>query len=332
VIAPIESPSASSRGDRGRFRSSLRRRTYFNNPLIEESLTHLPAALEHPTRARFRDYLVRRLHYNSENTRKRFAEYISERFSIDGAMNLDLARAIKRFNGSQAARAILYFELLRSVPLLLEIAASWLAELPETGGTRAGLLAFLEPRLGGRSADKVAQAATQAFKRCGKLISPKLSLYQPVWAPPPLEAFCYILARLHAEPTMVRVDLFAGQPIIRAMLWPRPCIEGLLRQAQEAGHISKISRLDQYHQFTLRGTGAQRLNLLLGMIAPKISPMPKARKQMVLFPEIKTAGGTTPTTPAEEKEGKGAKAAQKGRTRAVHAPASAAAGRKRRTR
>ena len=61
------------------------------------------------------------------------------------------------------------------------------------------------------------------------------------------------------ERTMVRVDIFAGMPLIRAMLWPEAVLDGLLRQAEEAGHISKISRLDQYHQFTLAASGDVRM-------------------------------------------------------------------------
>jgi hypothetical protein len=48
------------------------------------------------------------------------------------------------------------------------------------------------------------------------------------------------------------------------VLWPQPAIEGLLKQAEQLGHISKISQLDQYHQFTLAGTGQERLALLFG--------------------------------------------------------------------
>ena len=72
---------------------------------------------------------------------------------------------------------------------------------------------------------------------------------------------------------MVRVDLFSGLPIHRAMLWPSSSIEDLLREAERAGHISKISRLDQYHQFTLAGSGRDRLKLLLPNLPnPSLQP------------------------------------------------------------
>ncbi len=64
---------------------------------------------------------------------------------------------------------------------------------------------------------------------------------------------------------MVRVDLFAGLPILRAMLWPQPALERLLAQAEAAGHLSKISELGQYHQFTLAGSGTERMQLRMDM-------------------------------------------------------------------
>lgn len=252
--------------------SSRARRTYFSNPLIEESLQYLGAAVDHPTSVAFREYLANHLHHNSQKTRARYAEYISQRFSYDGVMNSGLARAIRKFGDSRVSREILYFELLRSTPLLQEIASLWLAELPSGGVPRAELLAFLDARLGGRSAKRVAKEAVAAFRRCNKLTSPKPAIYVPVWAEPPIEAFCYVLASLYPEPAMTKVDLFAGLPILRAMLWPQPAIEGLLKQAEQAGHVSKISELDQYHQFTLAGTGRERLSLLLGDDTAPVSP------------------------------------------------------------
>jgi hypothetical protein len=272
--------------------SQRHRRTYFNNPLVEESLRYLPAAVDHPTSVEFRAYLAENLHHSSAQTRKRFAEYIAQRFSQDGQMNLFLARALARFGDSRTGREILYFELLQSAPVLHDIASLWLAEQPETGAPRSSLLTFLEKRLGGRSADQVAGAAVAAFRRCRKLTSPKPAVYVPVWSEPPLEAFLYILARLYPERTMVRFDIFAGQPLVRALLWPRPCLAPLIEKARLAGHISKVSELDQYHQFTLADTGSARLGWLFGDPRPE---MLAAREATVPY----GTPGPTKGTPAK---------------------------------
>jgi hypothetical protein len=239
------------------------RRTYFNNPLITETLAHLPAAVEHPTTAAFKAYLVDHLHQSSRNTRQRFAEYIAERYAKDGVMNRILARAIARFGPARAGREILCFELLRSAPLFQDASSLWLAEQPLAGAPRARLLEFLEPRLHGRSVDTVGKALVQAWRELGKLQSPKLAVYVPVWSAPPVEAFLYVLAALFPERAMVRVDVLAGLPILRALLWPRTCLEPLLQEALRLGHVSKISELDQYHQFTLADSGEARLESLL---------------------------------------------------------------------
>jgi hypothetical protein len=243
--------------------SQPERRTYFNNPLIEETLKHLPAAVAHPSTTEFRAYLTEHLHYSGKSTRERFAQYIAQRFSTNGLVNLDLARAIATFGSGRVGREILCFEMLRAVPLFQESSSLWLAEQPPEGAPRQKLLEFLEPRLQGRSTDKVAQALAQAWRELGKMRSPKPALYVPVWAEPPVEAFLYALAALFPERAMVRVDAFSGLPTLRAMLWPRACLEPLLQEAHRLGHVSKISELDQYHQFTLADSGAVRMGWLL---------------------------------------------------------------------
>jgi hypothetical protein len=271
--------------------------TYFNNPLIEETFTHLPAALNHPQVSDFHAYLVENLHQNSLITRRRMARYIVNRFSSNGFMNNHLAKAMQKYGDSQIGREILYFEYLQSIPILREIAVQWLTELPEQGGNRENLNHFLESRLGGRCIREVAKGAVQTFKKLGKMGSPKLAHYYPIWSAPPLEAFLYILARLYPERAMVRVELFMNDNIVRAMLWPQSGITDLLKDAEAAGHISKISRLDQYHQFTLAGTGDVRMKALLE-VTPKAEPgedkaigksksgkrVPRQKKQLSLFP------------------------------------------------
>lgn len=259
--------------------SNRAKRTYFNHPLVMESLQGLPLALQYPKAVEFREQVADVLPQNSLKGRRRIAAYLVQRFSDGERMNLDLAGAITRFGDSRNGREILYFELLRALPLFLEIASLWLAELPEPGVPRAHLMSFLEPRLPGRSVEKVTKDSLTTLKQCGKVTSPKAAWFQAVWSPPPIEAFLYLLARMFPERTMVRVDLFAGTPLVRAMLWPEASLEGLLRQAEVAGHISKISRLDQYHQFTLAASGDERMRMLL----PDIGTATREQSQLGLF-------------------------------------------------
>lgn len=249
------------------------RRTYFNHPLVVETLQCLPAALQHPAAEDFRQYVVEHVPQNSLKGRQRIAGYLMQRFAPNSELNFPLAAAVARFGDSRIGREILFFELLQVYPVLQEIAIHWVAELPPEGGSRAGLRQFLEPKLPGRSTEKVAKDSMTTMHQCGKVARPKVGWYRAVWAAPPTEVFLYVLARLFPEATMVRVDLFSGLPIHRAMLWPSSSIEDLLREAERAGHISKISRLDQYHQFTLAGSGKDRLRLLLpNLPRPSVQP------------------------------------------------------------
>lgn len=298
--------------------SQRSRRTYFNNPLVEESLRYLPDALAHATSVAFRTHLVRVLPQSSVQTRQRLAEYISQRFSHDGRMNLELAAALGKFGESRAGREILYFELLRASPVLQEIASLWLAEQPAEGTTRKSLLAFLERRLGGRNADQVATAAIATFRRCRKISSPKPAVYVPVWAEPPLEAFLYVLARLYPERAMVRVDHLTAQPNVRALLWPRPSLAPLLEEARLAGHVSKISELDQYHQFTLAEPAAERMSRLVGYPPIAAPGTLVAREPPATYG--KSTGDPTAAAPMRQRKAKAKKQpTKKGASKRGHA-------------
>lgn len=242
---------------------SRKRRTYFNHPLVGESLQFLPEAVDHTTTAGFSEHVAPLMPFNSVNTRRRNAQYIAHRYSAGGSMNLDLARALRRFGAGRVGHEILYFEMLCAEPVLLDTAAQWLAEVPPDGATREQLVRFLEPRLAGRSVETIAKRAVTAFRYCGKLSSPRLAVYVPVWTDPPLETFLYALARLFPEETVVPVETLVASPVVRSMLWRRPALDELLQAAWRQGHLSKVSRLDQLYQFSLEGSGAQRLAKLV---------------------------------------------------------------------
>jgi len=259
-------------------------RTYFNHPLVDESLQCLPAALTHRTAEEFRSYVIEHVPQNSLMGRRRIAGYLLQRFSRNGQLNLPLAAAIARFGDSRISREILLFELLQVYPVLAEIATHWLAELPETGGSRDSLKEFLAARIPGRSTEKVAKDALTTLTQCGKVSRLKVGWYTAVWSRPPIEAFLYVLAALYPKPAVVPVAVFAGQPILRALLWPPSCIEELLSEAEHAGHISKISQLDQYHQFTVTCSGRERMERLFPSVL-------RAAEQGTLFnlrPELET--------------------------------------------
>jgi hypothetical protein len=238
---------------------------------VEESLQHLPAAVDCVSSKAFREYLVEHLHQNGLATRRREALRLSKRFSENGVINQDLARSLKIFGDTRCGREIVYYEYLRAIPLLQEVAVRWLAPLTGSGGTRQSLLDFLKPLLGSRGLERVAKHTVQTFRLFGKLRIVRPSAYIPIWSEPPLQSFLYMLAQHFPDRAMVRVESFTGENIVRAMLWPAACISEMLKAAERSGHISKISHLDQYHQFTLAGTGQERMHLLLWQPPSKLN-------------------------------------------------------------
>ena len=240
------------------------RRTYISNLLVNESLQHLPVAVDHPTTEAFKGYLREHLHFNSANTRLRYAEHIAQRYSHEGKVNLALARFLKFCADDRSRREALWFETIRAIPLLKELCTAWLAKTPESGATREELLAFLQPRVGNRKPEKIAKEAITALKKFGHLKSPKQKLYIAVWADPPLDSLTYALSQLYPTPTAVRMEVFKIDPLWQALLWPAAGLERLILQAERSGEIARVTQLDNYYQFVLQGTGEERLERLLG--------------------------------------------------------------------
>ncbi len=239
------------------------RRTYINNLLVNECLDHLPAAVDYPNTDDFKAYLREHLHHNSKNTRLKYAEYIAYRYSKEGRVNLALARFLKLCSDDHSRREVLWYETIRSVPLLKELCVAWLSKISGEGATRDELLAFLQPRVGNRKPEKIATEAVGALKKFGHLKSPKQKHYLPIWSDPSLDALAYALSQHYPTPTAVQMEVFKTDPLWQALLWPASGLERLILQAERSGEIARVTQLDNYYQFVLQGTGEERLELLL---------------------------------------------------------------------
>ncbi len=239
------------------------RRKYISNLLVNEALLHLPAAVEHPTTEAFQTYLREHLHFNSANTRSRYAQHIAHRYSSEGVVNSALARFLKFCPDERSRREALWFETVRAAPLLREMCVSWLAKTSETGASRDELLAFLRPRVGDRKPEKIAKEVVTGLKKFGHLISPKQQHYVAVWSDPSLDVLAYALAQLYSTPAVVRMEEFKNDALWQALLWPAGAIERLILEGERMGVVAAVTKLDKYYQFALEGTGEERLKALL---------------------------------------------------------------------
>lgn len=244
--------------------------------LIDEALAWLPTALAHPTREAFCGYVEEQLHQNSRNSRHRYALYLANRYSEDGLMNLALARALTVFNDERIKREILFFETVFAMPFLRDITANWLAFQPETGGTNKDLKKFVVSRLPELKPKDIIRRTVSGLKKFRRLYFNKRGEYIPIWVEPPLEAFVYVLARLFPEPTLVPIEGFKASEQVRALLWQPAAIEPLLRRAEQAGYISRITQLDVYYQFAMSDSGQARLEQLFAQAAPTKTLVPVA--------------------------------------------------------
>jgi len=59
------------------------------------------------------------------------------------------------------------------------------------------------------------------------------------------------------------MEVFKIDPLWQALLWPAVGLERLILQADKSGEIIRVTQLDNYYQFTLQGTGQERLEELI---------------------------------------------------------------------
>jgi hypothetical protein len=239
------------------------RQTYINNMIVEECLNFLPHGIEHPAIADYMAFLRQNLPQNSANTRLKYAEYIAYRYSINGIINQPLARFLRVCPNDRAKREVLWFETIRAMPPLRDLSENWLSKLNDSPASRQELLDFLKIRIGDRNPDKIASEAVSAIRKFGHLRSEKPGLYIAVWTEPPLEALLYVLSRLYPASTLVRMEVFKTDTLWQALLWSATGLERLVLGAERNGIIGQVTKLDNYYQFALEGSGDERLERLL---------------------------------------------------------------------
>jgi len=242
---------------------SAAKRTYIHNLLINECLELLPAAMEHSHVEDFKAYLRDHLPQNSSATRLRYARYLSSRYSAGGIVNQALARFLRTCPDPQARLEVLWFETIRAMPLLRELCEAWLAKLPAEGGSREEMVKFLKVRVGERSAEKVATEALKGLNKLGHFQTVKAGQYQPVWADPPADSLAYALTQIYPSPTIVRVEIFKADTLWQALLWPPTGLERMINQGEQNSVAARVTKLDNYYQFALEGTGEERLKRMI---------------------------------------------------------------------
>ncbi len=227
----------------------------FGKAVLKEAIQILPSLPDSESLDEIRSFLRAKLHFNAEQTRQRYANYITRRMFPYGYADSPLRSFAKAFPNTQELRDVCFYRFLLSEPLEVEIIEDLI--LPNLATGRLS-----RERIRKRLAEKFPEA--KSIVDCGKAIVDALTAGGVVKADRtkisfayreiPVASFAFVLHSEFPEPGMYDIRKLDENRMIRAMLWNPERLLHALYELRNQGLISKISEIDNIRQFTTKHT------------------------------------------------------------------------------
>jgi DNA repair protein RadC len=233
----------------------------YTNDLAKVALAALPLTGGCADVPALRERLTERLPFNSANTRRRYANYILNRFFPRGAVDEDLVLFAQAFTGTRALKDAVFYLTAAAEPILAKIAGEvvWSA-LAEGSLPKTRLYSAVEARLHiATSAVKdTAQAIARTYGELGLAeVTPKALRLRLREGDP--DAFVFVLHREFPEPGMYDMAACLDGPLHRWLLWPKEWIRQGLHRLREQGLLAKVSEIDNVRQFSTQYRPAEAM-------------------------------------------------------------------------
>ncbi|MBI4774620.1 MAG: DNA repair protein [Deltaproteobacteria bacterium] len=227
----------------------------FGKAVLKEAIQILPSLPDSESLDEIRSFLRAKLHFSAEETRHRYANYITRRMFQNGYADSPLRFFAKAFPDAQELRDACFYRFLQTEPLEVEIIEDLV--LPNLGTGRLS-----RERIRKRLAEKFPEA--KSIVDCGKAIVDALTAggiakadrtkisvdYREI----PVAYFAFYLHSEFPEPDMYDIRKLDENRMIRAMLWNPERLLHALYELRNQGIISKVSEIDNFRQFTTKFT------------------------------------------------------------------------------
>jgi DNA repair protein RadC len=225
----------------------------FSKALLKETIRMLPNLPDTASLDEIRAYLRANLHFNSEQTRHRFSNYVVQRMFSAGYADEALRHFAREFPETQELREICFYRFLRVEPFEVKIIEEFVLTNIGAGQlARSSIRQFISEKFPDyKYSDGCAQAVVDALTAGGiaKADAKTLSFaYRNI----PTLSFAFILHSEFPEPGMFDLDKLEQNRLIRAMLWNPDRILHALYELRNDVLISKISEIDGIRQFTTK--------------------------------------------------------------------------------
>ncbi|HPZ10446.1 MAG TPA: DNA repair protein [Candidatus Eremiobacteraeota bacterium] len=231
------------------------RTVLFTKSLLKEAISMLPKFPDTEFLSEIKEFLRNNLHFNSQATRRRFANYIAGRLYPSGYPDRPLRLFALKYQGRQELRDVCFYRLCKAEPLLYDVIQDLL--IPSIGQgkiERGDLRNYLEMRFpSSKSIGDGTQAVVEALTAANIARSDRKSFcfnYRQILLP----SFAFILHNEFPEPGIYDIGKLENNRAINSMLWQPDAILTSLYELRNQGFISKISEIDSVRQFTTRWT------------------------------------------------------------------------------
>lgn len=226
----------------------------FSKALLKEAIALLPTLPDTSSLPEIKRFLSQHLRFNAEQTRSRYANYITSRMFPGGEADAPLRRFARAFAGRRELNEVCFYRFITAEPLMQEVIDALL--LPQIGRgqiPRQTLKTYLSDRFPHRSTQECYSAMTEAFRAADIARIDKTTMafnYREINIP----AFAFVLHSEFPRPGMYDIAALEQNRPIRAMLWNPDRLLTALYELRNQGLISKVSEIDSVRQFTTRWT------------------------------------------------------------------------------
>ncbi len=226
----------------------------FANDEIANSLLLLPKAPSFTNLEDYKNYLISNLPYNSEETRRRRANYIVDRFYSTGKFKSPLTLFLSHEPQDNVLKPIVFYHILKSEPIAIKVAEELVYSLLPIGRTNRDqvkdfVLKYL-PEASDSSLKNMLRAIFYSYNLLGVgNVSGETLRFQ--LRPGEFEPFLYVFTSEFKEPGIYTFDQLYQGPLHRWLLWDREWLRRQLYNLRDIGIISKISEIDNVKQFTV---------------------------------------------------------------------------------
>lgn len=227
----------------------------FGKAVLKEAISLLPGLPDTESLGEIREFLRSHLHFSAEQTRQRYASYITRRMFPNGYADKALRAFSQKYPGAQELRDVCFYRFCKAEPLMIDIAIDLLIPSMGNGKIHRGRLReYLSERFtSSKAIVDCGKAILDALKAGGIVKADRMAIsfsYREVRMP----SFAFVLHSEFSEPGMYDIAKVETNRSIRAMLWNPDQILPALYELRNQGLISKVSEIDNVRQFTTRGS------------------------------------------------------------------------------